>query len=64
MKKKLNKKLTLNKKTISNLEQSEMENVVGGIGKTKVLCLSWPRCSEHNPNGCTNTCEGVLCITK
>jgi natural product precursor len=56
--KKQTKKLTLNKKTISNLNSSEMSRVIGGSGPV----YSRHGCGTyHNTINCTknqNTCPG------
>ena len=50
------RKLSLNKKTISNLNSSEMSRLVGGTHYH-----SWCHCPVGNSNNCTqnqNTCPG------
>lgn len=51
--------LNLNKETIANLNNFSGEPV--GLWQTLALCFTWPRCSENNPNGCTNSCAGAIC---
>ena len=53
------KKLSLNKKTISNLNEMEMMKKIGGY-PTAVRCNSWG-CGTGNSKNCTqnqNTCLG------
>ena len=55
--KKQSKKLTLNKKTISNLTSSEMSHLIGG----KTGGCHWPQHSKECSKNCTqnqNTCPG------
>ena len=59
--KKQTKKLTLNKKTISNLNVAEMKNLVGGNSMTCTSLDSCPiskchYCDNKTKNG--NTCPG------
>jgi len=53
--KKQSKKLTLNKKTISNLQPTEMNKKIGGHGWT-FPCGSYGCGGGHTKNG--NTCPG------
>jgi len=51
------KKLSLNKKTISNLKSSEMRKHVGGMSGAETC----GHCNNGSLNGCTkngNTCPG------
>jgi natural product precursor len=42
--KKLNKKLTLNKATVADLDKAEMGNVVGGVLTTAIRILCTGEC--------------------
>ena len=54
-----NKKLSLKKKTVFNLNDEELNNVKGGNGIT----ASWSGCGPGYTGGCTDGCTGsaVLC---
>jgi len=60
------KKLSLNKKTISNLQSSEMDKMVGGQ-YTQPRCHPWPQktknCTVNGGSTCAghNTCQDT-CI--
>jgi hypothetical protein len=68
MKKQL-KQLSLNKKTISNLQPLEMEKKVGGRSRY-ITCRCYGgntkngnTCADHNTcNSCVNTCVNYTCI--
>jgi len=60
MKKPINK-LSLNKVTISNLNNSELERVIGAVG-TKKGCL--PNTFTCPSAGCTVWCPTVVCTIK
>lgn len=47
--KKLNKKLTLNKATVANLDKAEMDNVVGGVLTTTVIRILCKETGECQP---------------
>lgn len=51
--KKIGKKLTLNKKTISNLEIKAMNDVLGGAPSLNTLCETWG----------TDSCGNTQCYT-
>lgn len=60
-KKNLNQKLQLNKETIANLNNNEMNNVKGGT-ITQVETCGWKtECRTCNPT-CNDTCQSA-CIT-
>jgi natural product precursor len=52
------KKLSLNKKTISNLDAIQMKNIVGGDATRGANCNT-----KKNTCWCTATCRGSGCIT-
>ena len=54
--KKINKKLVLNKKTISNLDVKRMKPVNGGDTGTNVLCSGFELCSK-----CPILCDTAQC---
>jgi hypothetical protein len=56
---KLNKKLSLNKRTIVNLNNHEMKNAYGGVSGPDTTCLSF--FIETKPAPTCETCE--TCVT-
>ena len=54
--KKVNRKLTLNKKTIARLNQNELNDFKGGVTETRDLtkCISCTVCITHCTCGDTN----------
>lgn len=51
--KKLDKRLSLNKRTISNLENKKLNEVLGGAPSIDTLCKTWGG----------NSCEGTICYS-
>jgi len=51
--KKVGKKLILNKKTISNLESKQMNDVLGGAPSLDTMCETWG----------TDSCPNTQCYT-
>jgi len=51
------KKLSLNKKTVVNLENDELKQVHGGIG----LSVRWSNCLECSGSQCQTICTSMPC---
>ena len=58
--KKFNKKLVLNKLTIANLNLEEMNELRGGLAKSRFFCFTiLKKCTN---GGCTKSCDAPICI--
>lgn len=56
--KKINEKLTLNKKTIARLNGMEMDNLKGGA-TTVTIVVSACLCDTYEPSNCVYSCPSV-----